>query len=53
MQTFKQFETELLEEARKWLINWVEKNAAAPDEYPMEMLNEEWWEQFISSFYDQ
>jgi len=44
---FKEFEDKLRDHIEGWLRDWVGNNADFPDEYPMQMPEAEWWEQFI------
>lgn len=49
---FREFESKVQEEVRKFLETWVEENRINPDEYPMEMREPDWWEQFIVAMQD-
>lgn len=44
---FREFETKLLAEVQHFLINWAENARATPEDYPMEMGEADWIEQFV------
>lgn len=45
---FKEFESKLGDDVQSFLTNWIENSRDTPDEFPMKMDEDEWWEQFIA-----
>lgn len=46
--TLDEFEADLLKEAKEFVQKWRDGNERLPDEWPLEMNDGEWWEQYLS-----